>query len=81
MTPWQLPPDVAIGLMMNLGLANGWKAIPTVQGIGLAFGGKDAMTTFMPTLFGQTPSIKDQISASLNSYKGAHNDRKPFDPL
>jgi hypothetical protein len=73
-TPWQLPPEVALGLMMNLGLANAWKTVPVVQGVGLAFGGKDAISGFMPTLFGRTASVREQIAASFGEMRRS-NDR------
>jgi hypothetical protein len=58
---------------MNLGLANAWKTVPIVQGVGLAFGGKDSMSGFMPTLFGKTPSVRDQIAASFNELRRSHD--------
>lgn len=60
-----MPPDVALGLMLNLTTANGWKTLPVVQGVGLAFANKPHMAGFMSTLLGRSPSIKDQISAHL----------------
>jgi hypothetical protein len=58
-----MPPDVALGLMLNLTTANGWKTLPIVQGVGLAFSNKPHMAGFMSTLLGRSPSIKEQISA------------------
>jgi len=64
-----MPPEAALGLMMNLSVANAWKTIPIVQGIGLVTGGKDTFANFIPSLYGKTPSTKDQIRASLDELR------------
>ena len=61
-----MPPDVALGLMMNLGTATGWKTLPVLQGVGLAFANKSQVAGFVSTLMGSSPSIRDQISAHLD---------------
>lgn len=61
-----MPPEVALGLMMNLGLANSWKSLPMVQGIGVAFSNKSQIANFTASLMGRSPSIKDAISAHLD---------------
>jgi len=64
-----MPPEAALGMMMNLNTANAWKTIPILQGIGLSIGGKDSLSTFIPTLVGKTPSVQDQIRSSFNEIK------------
>jgi len=61
-----MPPEVALGLMMNLGTATGWKTLPVLQGVGLAFANKAQVSGFMATLTGNSPSIQEQISAHLD---------------
>jgi hypothetical protein len=61
-----MPPDVALGLMLNLGIATGWKTLPVLQGVGLAFANKSQVSGFIGSLLGNSPSIKDAISAHLD---------------
>jgi len=62
-TPWQVPSDVALGMMLNLSTAISWSTVPTVQGISVALGGKAALANFQAALVGRNPSIRDSIAA------------------
>jgi hypothetical protein len=62
-----MPSDVALGLMMNLSTANGWKTVPVLQGVGLAFANKAQVASFAASLTGRSPSIREQIAAHFRT--------------
>ena len=69
MTPWQVPPDVALGMMMNLGPAVAWNTVPILQGISTAFAGKAGLANFQASLLGRNPSIREAIAAHFEQQR------------
>lgn len=55
--------------MMNLNIANSWKSIPVVQGVGVVVGGNDALKGFNASLVGKELDLRDQIRATLDDLR------------
>ena len=73
-SPYALPPDVALGCMMNLRMANAWKAIPQVLAVGVAFGNKQSSNEFTEAL--RARKATDKMAASeLIEYLKSKEDR------
>jgi len=68
-SPWQMPPEAALGLMENLSMANSWKASSTVTAISAAIGGSNAAENFRASLFGSTPDSRAQRRAEIDELK------------
>ena len=64
-----MPPEAALGMFMNMGLANAWKATPIIQGVGLSMDGKEGMPEFIESLKGKQISKRDQIRNQLNALR------------
>jgi hypothetical protein len=68
-TPWDLPADVGLGLMMNLTTACAWKALPVMHGVGLSFTDPAGRLSFFESLRGQNAGIKERIRASFEELR------------
>lgn len=64
-----MPPDAALGLMMNLATASAWKALPIMHGVGLAFTEPNGRAAFFQSLRGGNAGIKEQIRASFDELR------------
>lgn len=69
MTPWDVPSDVALGMMLNLGPAVAWNTVPILQGISTAFAGKAGLANFQASLVGRNPSIRESIAAHFEQQR------------
>ena len=77
-TPWQMPPEAALGLMLNLSTANAWKTLPVAQGVGMAICGKDMSETLQAMLLGEAPSIRSDIEAAFERGNNSAGRNRPW---
>ncbi len=50
-SPYAMPPEIAMGCMMNMRMVHGWRATPLMLAIGTAFGSKEATAELNRSLF------------------------------
>lgn len=71
-SPYAMPKEAALGAMMNLRAAQGWKAIPQVMAIGSALGNKESANEIRIAIMGMPTDAKGQVRELLEQLKGAN---------
>ena len=64
-TPWQMPPEAALGLMQNIELANAWKSLQVIQGVSVVMNGEKSKPSFEAALRGKPMIVRDQIRSAF----------------
>lgn len=62
-SPYAMPADVALGCMMNLRMAQAWKAVPLVTAVSIAMGNKSVLSEFKAALRGEV-GLSSGLSAA-----------------
>lgn len=64
-SPYAMPADVALGCMMNLRMAQAWKAVPLVTAISIALGNKSAISEWKASLAGDMMAAESMEAADI----------------
>lgn len=68
-SPYAMPKEAAIGAMMNLRLAQAWKAIPNMMAISTAFGSKEAAAEVRSAIMGPPTTPKAEVQSLMEQLK------------
>jgi len=50
-SPYAMPPEIAMGCMMNMQMVHGWRSTPILLALGSALGNKDAAGEIRRSMF------------------------------
>jgi hypothetical protein len=50
-SPYAMPPEIAMGCMMNMRMVHGWRATPLMLALGTALGSKEASAELHRSMF------------------------------
>jgi hypothetical protein len=73
-SPYAMPPEIAMGCMMNLRMVHGWRAAPVLLSIGAAFGNKQSMAEIQQSLFARSGNGEPTAQQLIQELKiGIHD--------